>query len=504
MTDPPAGPDRRRNAPIEMDPEAFRRSGYEIVDRLAELIRTIADRPVTRGLSREAIHGPLRADRPLPSGGEDAEALLRRAADLVLDLSLYNGHPRFWGYITSPPAPIGILGDLLASGVNANLGAWKLSPVASEIEGQTVRWIAELLGYPTDCGGLLVSGGNVANFVGFLAGRAARAGWDVRTLGLRAASEPPLRFYASTETHTWVQKAADLFGFGTEAIGWIPADAEGRMRVSALRERIERDRADGMRPFLAVGTAGSVSTGAVDPLFQIAEVCREAGLWFHVDGAYGGFAASIPGVPDDLRAIGLADSVAVDPHKWLYAPLEAGCTLVRDAAALPAAFSYHPSYYHFGDEGINYNEYGLQNSRGFRALKVWLMLQHVGRDGYARMIADDIALAGSLFEEVSARGDLEALTRGLSIVTFRYVPPALRAASADPDTAAYLDRLNLAIQDRLERGGEAFVSGAVVGGAAALRACIVNFRTARSDVRALPELVSRIGRELHAAPPPRR
>jgi aromatic-L-amino-acid decarboxylase len=499
MTEPTDERSPRRRAPVEMDAEEFRRSGYEIVDRLAELIRTIADRPITRGLPPESVRRRLRADRPLPSGGEDAGALLRRATDLVLDLSLYNGHPRFWGYTTAPPAPIGILGDLLASGVNANLGAWKLSPVASEIEAQTVRWIAELLGYPADCGGLLVSGGNVANFVGFLAGRAARAGADVRAQGLGGASASPPRVYASTETHTWVQKAADLFGFGTEAIGWIPLDGDGRMQVRELRERIEQDRAEGRRPLLVVGTAGTVSTGAVDPLFAIAEVCREAGLWFHVDGAYGGFAAAAPGAPDDLRAIRLADSVAVDPHKWLYAPLEAGCALVRDPAALPAAFAYHPSYYHFDDDGINYNEYGLQNSRGFRALKVWLMLQHVGRDGYAKMIADDMALARSMFDEMAAREELEALTLGLSIVTFRYIPPERRAGAAEPETAAYLNRLNMDILGRLESGGEAFVSSAVVRGAAALRACIVNFRTSLEDVRALPDLVLRLGREIHSA-----
>jgi glutamate/tyrosine decarboxylase-like PLP-dependent enzyme len=199
--------------------------------------------------------------------------------------------------------------------------------MATEIEAQTIRWIAELIGAPTDSGGLLVSGGNMANFVGFLAARAARAE-RVRAAGLRTGA--PLRVYASSETHTWIQKAADLFGLGTDAICWIPADAEQRMDVAALEQRIAADRYAGAVPILVVGTAGTVGTGAVDPLVEIADICRRHDVWFHIDGAYGALAARVPGAPSDLRALADADSIAVDPHKWLYAPLEAGCALVRN------------------------------------------------------------------------------------------------------------------------------------------------------------------------------
>ena len=226
----------------------------------------------------------------------------------------------------------------------------------------------------------------MANLVGFFAARAARAGWNVREEGV-ADGGRVLRVYASAETHTWLQKATDLSGLGTSSIRWIPVDADLRMDVAALRAQIEADRSAGDVPLLVVGTAGSVSTGAVDPLRAIAAVCREHGTWFHVDGAYGGLAAAVPGASDDLRALAEADSVAVDPHKWLYAPLEAGCALVRDAEALRAAFSYHPPYYHFEERATNYVDYGPQNSRGFRALKVWLALRHAGAAGYRRMIA---------------------------------------------------------------------------------------------------------------------
>src|SRR3954464_6509701 len=213
-------------------------------------------------------------------------------------------------------------------------GAWKLAPLANEIEAQTVRWIADFIGYPADCGGLLVSGGNIANFVGLLAARTAKAGWDVRKAGLTCGESKRLCCYASKETHTWIQKAADMLGFGTDSIRWIPTDDKQRMDVSALERRIREDRERGSQPFAVIGTAGSVSTGAVDALPDIAELCQEQKLWFHVDGAYGGFGVMGPQAPDDLSGLAAGDSIAVDPHKWLYAPLEAGCALIRNSRDL--------------------------------------------------------------------------------------------------------------------------------------------------------------------------
>src|SRR3954463_7253066 len=375
----------KRNAMLEMSGGGFRAAGYRMVDRIAEWLDTMPDGPVVRDESPADIRRALGSECGLPEAGLDAQALLDEAATLVFDHSLFNGHPKFFGYITSSPAPIGALGDLLASAVNANVGSWRLPPVATEIEAQTVRWIAELIGFPAGAGGLLVSGGNMANFVCFLAARAAKASAAVRTTGLRAMSAP-LRVYASADTHTWIQKAADLFGLGTDAIRWIPTDDSQRMDTAALEQQIVVDARNGELPFLVVGTAGSVSTGAVDPLDEIARVCHRHDVWFHVDGAYGALAAQVPGVPSSLLALSDADSVAVDPHKWLYAPLEAGCALVRDAGKLRQAFSYHPAYYHFDDQVVNYFDYGPQNSRGFRALKVWLALRQVGRAGYLKMI----------------------------------------------------------------------------------------------------------------------
>jgi glutamate/tyrosine decarboxylase-like PLP-dependent enzyme len=480
-----------RESPLAMSADQFRAVGHRLIDRIALFLDSLPEQRVTPCESPSEVREALRADRSLPRFGADPGQLLDRAADLLFEHSLFNGHPRFWGYVTSSAAPIGALGELLAAAVNPNVGAWPLSPMASEIEAQTIRWIAEMLKFPVDCGGLFVSGGNMANLVCFLAARQAKAGWPVRTMGMNGTR---LRCYCSKETHTWIQKAADASGLGTDAIRWIPTDDELRMDAAALREQIGRDIEAGDRPFLVVGTAGSVSTGAIDPLPELAAICREFGLWFHVDGAYGGLAAVLPDAPDALAGISEADSVAVDPHKWLYAPLEAGCALVRRRESLRDAFAYHPPYYHFGSEATNYLDLGLQNSRGFRALKVWLALQQVGRDGYIQMLSDDIRLARELIRKIAQYPELQALTQSLSIATFRFVPFDLD--SGETKFGPYLDELNRELLTHLQNSGEGYLSNAIVVGKFALRVCIVNFRTTLADVNALLPLVIRIGKEL--------
>ncbi|HEX4931924.1 MAG TPA: aspartate aminotransferase family protein, partial [Gemmatimonadaceae bacterium] len=488
-----------RHAPIDLSPGAFRDVGHALVDRVADLLATMRDRKVTGGLSVDEVRALVSRVGAMPDEGGDAAAIVAEASDLLLAHSLYNGHPRFLGYITASPAPIGMLADLLAAAVNPNVGAWALSPVATEIESQTIRWIAELLGYPAGCSGILVSGGNEANFVGIYAALRARFPRDDasgRADGLARAT-----IYASSETHTWIEKAIDMFGLPPDALRSIAVDAERRLDLGDLARRLTGDVAAGRIPVAVVGTAGTVSTGAVDPLPAIATLCRTHGTWFHVDGAYGGFAAMLDDerlVPRDLHGLALADSVAVDPHKWLYAPLEAGCALVRDPALHRAAFSYHPPYYHFGVEATNYVDLGPQNSRGFRALKVWMALRQVGRAGYRQMLGDDIALARALHERLAADPRFEVGTQSLSITTFRYVPGEL-AGDRSPDAEAYLNRLNREVQARLEKSGELFVSNAVVDGRYLLRSCIVNFRTAMSDIEAIPEIVARHGAAAHAA-----
>ena len=476
-----------RTAPLEMDPEEFRAQGRALVDRIAEFLGSLRGRRVTPAETPAEVRAAIGGGR-LPERGSDPGPLLDEAARLLFDHSLFNGHPGFLAYITSSAAPIGALGDLLAAAVNPNCGAFGLSPAATEIEAQTVRWIAELIGYPGDFG-ILVSGGNMANFVGFVAARRAKEP-EVREKGIDPA-RVRLRAYTSAETHTWVQKAADLFGIGTESVRWIPVDGGLRMDPEALEHAIEEDARRGDRPFLVVGTAGSVGTGAVDPLPEIAAIARRHGCWFHVDGAYGALAAALPDASDDLKGLSLADSVAVDPHKWLYTPVEAGCTLVRSRDALRDAFSYRPPYYHFDrdEDTINFFELGPQNSRGFKALKVWLGLRRTGREGAVRMMADDCALARALADAVAKTPGLELLTVGLSIATFRWVPDGV----SDPKA---LDEMNEKLLTAIQEDGRFYLSNAIVGGKFALRACIVNFRTTRKEMEALPGVVMEIAKRI--------
>ena len=490
---------RAREAPMEIDSEDFRKIGHKLIDDLADFLSSLPDRPVGPGKSPAQIRNLL-GRASLPTSGTPPDQLLEEAAGLMLENSLFNGHPRFWGYVTSSAAPIAALADLLASTVNSNVGGWSLSPMASEIEAQTVRWIAELIDYPTDCGGLLVSGGNTANFVGFMAARRKKLGDDVRTKGM-GSGRP--RVYCSAETHRWIEKAADQYGIGTDSIRWIATNDRHQMDLEALRRQIDQDIENRDAPFLIVGTAGTVAVGAVDALPEIAAISREYDLWFHVDGAYGGLAACLSEASTELKGLSDADSIAIDPHKWLYSSLEAGCALVRDPQDLLDAFSYHPTDYKFEEEQatedapINYYEYGPQNSRGFRALKVWLGLRQVGREGYERMISDDIRLSEHLFQLVDAHRNLEAFTHNLSIATFRYIPPDLTAGSAEVES--YLNNLNEELLTELQNGGETFVSNALIDETYVLRACIVNFRTSLEDVEALPEIVTRVGSKVDAA-----
>lgn len=490
-----------RQAPLAMSADDFRQFAYQIIEQLVQFFQTLADHPVAPQTTPEEIRSALAATgaEQLPEQGGQLQEILSYLWPLLLKYSVFNGHPRFMGFITSSAAPVSTLADMLAAGINANVVNYQLAPIATEIEAQTVRWLAELIGYPTNCGGILSSGGNMGNFISLLTARKAKIPWDVRTTGLAGGDAQRLRLYATSTTHSWLHKAADLSGLGLNAICWIPTDAQQRMDVAALRTQLQSDLAAGLLPFLVIGNAGTVSTGAVDPLLEIARICREFDLWFHVDAAYGGFATMLlddpqaAEVPADLRAIADADSVAVDPHKWLYIPIESGCTLVRDAHLLHEAFTPdHPDYYpHVVDDTIQYHEYGPQNTRGFRALKIWLALRQVGKAGYRKMLSDDITLACELYRMAAREPELEAYAHNLSTTTFRYRPPDL--AGDDPGTEPYLNKLNHIIMDQIQESGLAFISNAIADDVFLLRACIVNFRTSLKDIEALIELVLKTG-----------
>lgn len=486
-----------RETPIEINQEEFRKVGYQLIDMISHFIETIDKKPVTWGETPTEIQGILGNDS-LPEEGISVEQIFARTSELLLNHSLLNGHPKFLGYVTASAAPIGALADLLASAVNPNLGANILSPMGTAIEKQTIKWLAEFIGVSPDYGGILVSGGNMANFTAFLAARTAKSPPALKQEGL-AGLPSEMFFYASKSTHTWIEKAAILFGHGLKAIRWIPTDKALRMDTEELVKTIEADLLDAKIPFMVIGNAGDVSTGAVDNLSAIGTICKKYDLWFHVDGAYGIPAAVVPRLSHLFEGIREADSIALDPHKWFYAPLEVGCTLVRNPQHLLDTYSTHPTYYNFDHIGkepsLNFYEYGFQNSRGFRALKVWTALQQVGKNGYIKMIDEDIRLSEKLFEEAKKHPELEAVTQNLSIATLRYVPSDYSPENELGET--YLNLLNEKLLNDLQGGGELFLSHAVVGEKYCLRGCIVNFRTSAQDIVEMIEIIARRGREVH-------
>lgn len=486
-----------RLPPIELSKEEFRKAGYQLVDDIADFFDGIRDRRVTPGESPKELQVIL-GNEPLPQDGKSATSLLADTSNLLFNHSLLNGHPKFHGYITSSPAPIGALADMLAASVNPNVGAQILSPIATEIEKQTVKWLAEFIGVPPSYGGIFVSGGNMANFTAFLAARTAKAPKSVKEDGI-SNEQMKMTVYCAKTTHTWIEKAAVLFGLGSNSIRWIATDRNHQMDNGVLEQTINTDLKNGCKPLMIIGNAGDVSTGVVDDLKTIAAICKKYDLWFHVDGAYGIPAAVIPDLKEIFEGIKEADSIALDPHKWLYAPLEAGCTLVKNPNHLIEAFSHHPVYYNFdGNDEIkphNFFEYGLQNSRGFRALKVWLALQQVGRNGYIKMIKEDIQLSELLFDLANNHPELEAVTQYLSIATLRYVPAGEMPEGKEREM--YLNKLNEKLLNELQQEGELFVSNALVNDKYCLRSCIVNFRTSEKDIHEMIDIIVKKGRRVH-------
>jgi aromatic-L-amino-acid/L-tryptophan decarboxylase len=442
-----------------------------------EYMTTISERPVRAENHAGKTLAAIETD--LSSDGRSIEQLIGECRT-VMDLSRHNGHPRFFGYVASPATSVGAYADLIASALNSNITCWRSGPAGTEIERMVVRWLGALIGYDRDAKGLLTSGGSMANMIALLIAHRRKSGVDTARAGLWN-SGPPMTIYASEEVHMSIAKAADILGFGRDQVRVIACDQRQRMRVDLLRQKIEDDRREGLRPFCVVGSAGTVNTGAVDPLNELADVAAEFELWFHVDGAYGA-----PGSLDEQKkhlfaGLERADSVSLDPHKWLYVPVDAGCLLFHDADAARRPFSaedadYIKTHGYADEEAFAFWDYSVELSRRFRALKVWMTLQYYGSRRIAAAISEDIALAAYLGEMVSSADDFELLAPvELSICCFRYVPD--RGMSD-----AELDRLNESVMAMVQKGGRAYLSNATVNGKFALRACITNFRTTKSDI----------------------
>ena len=489
-----------RRSALDLSAADLTRLSVEINKLVTDYFAGVGERPLFPQVSAGDTISKVGAE--LSAAPAPLEELLADCRS-ILDGSRHNGHPRFFGYVASPSTPIGAYGDLIASALNANVTSWRSGPAATEIERTVVRWLGSLIGYSDNAHGLLTSGGSLANTTAILIAQRNQAGSEVATKGLWKQGTP-MTIYASEQVHMSIPKAADILGFGREQVRIVACDEKLRLDVRSLRERLEQDRRAGLKPFCVVASAGTVNTGAVDPLADIAEIAREFGIWFHVDGAYGA-----PGSLDARKrplfaGLELADSVSLDPHKWLYVPLDAGCLLFRDEAAARLAFTAGDADYikvleQNPDESFAFWDYGMELSRRFRALKIWLTLRYYGRERLAAAISDDNSLAQYLAERIEQSDDFELLAPvELSICCFRYVPKQLRENLADSGVNAEeereLDALNQRTMLTVQRGGEAYVSNATIHGKFALRACITNFRTTRDDIDKTLEIIRRAGR----------
>lgn len=474
---------------LDFSPEQLRQALYRPADLVVDLYRDLDERPVFPGGSPAEIGA--RFDEPLPRDGTDFGELLDAVAQDVVGNATLHISPRFLAYVSSTGTHAGIAAEMLAAALNQNCSKWHSAPSAIEMELRVIRWLAEFIGYPADTGGALVSGGSMANLTCLAVARKAKAPFDVASEG--AGGGPRLTVYASAETHAFLEKSMDLMGLGKNQARKVPVGDDFRVDVAAMRAQILADRAAGFFPICIIGNGGTINTGAVDPLEALADLAAEQGLWFHVDAAYGGPAAGTELVGDMFKGLERADSVALDPHKWLFAPYEVGCALVRRRDLLRDTYSLLPAYLRTDvdkTERTNMIEYNWQLSRAFNALKVWMNFKLYGADRLRAVIEDNIRLMRRLGELIEASDDFELLAPvPLSAVCFRYLGAQPRLAGGE----AYLTALNERLLEAIEADGRYFITATHLGDSTVLRACCVNHRTDIEDIDGLLPVLRELG-----------
>jgi aromatic-L-amino-acid/L-tryptophan decarboxylase len=486
--------------PTDWSADEIRRVGYRTIDLIADYLTALPAGPVFRPVPRdEAVAW---GTAPVPEEGSGPDAVLETIRDQILPYPVGNGHPRFTGWMRSPPAVIGILADAVAAAMNPSVAGGNHAAVY--IEHAVVGWFARIFGLPETAGGQLVSGGSAAALTALGVARyvaARRAGIDIRVEGLQQAAAT-FTAYMTAEAHGCHRKALELLGLGAADVREIETDDALRMVPDALDATLARDLAAGCIPIAVIASAGTVNTGAIDPLEAIADICARREVWWHVDGAYGAPAVLTHAYASALAGLGRADSIGVDPHKWMYIPVEAGLVLIRNAGAMRDAYSVVPPYLRTdgASDGVGgppwFSEFGLQQTRGFRALKVWASIMHVGLDGYRAALEHDLALATRLAMLVRDAPDLELWEpTNLSIVCFRYV--GQRGHGVDERT---LDALNGAVCTAVQLGGEVFPTSTVLQGRVYLRSCAMHPGATPDDVDTLVRAVRTTGARLAADP----
>ena len=471
------------------DWDAFRRFAHAALDDMVDYLANAGDGPAWRPVP-ERVKEELRTS--LPRTQLPLESVYQDFTSLVLPYPTGNAHPRFFGWVHGGGTPAGVLAELFAATMNANVGGREHAAVY--VERAVVAWFAELFGFPRDASGIITTGTSMGNLLAVVAARDAALGAGARIEGIHGA---PLVAYAAIGAHDSIAKALRIAGLGEDALRPVAVDTTLAMDIAALRVRLADDRAAGARPFLVVATAGSVDAGAFDHLDELAELCAREGLWLHVDGAFGAFAILSPRHAGLVRGIERADSLAFDAHKWLQVPYTAGCVLFRDEAKHRAAFATAPQYLARAERGTAagspwYADYGVELSREFRALKLWFTLRHFGFDRLGEVVAHTCELAARLAAAVTATPELELLAPvALNTVVFRYRRPGLD----DPA----LDRLNERIAVAVQESGTAVPSTTRINGKRALRACIINHRTRAGDIDLLVDAVRTAGATIAAS-----
>ena len=480
------------DARLDLTPEAREQLGSAALEWALRYFSEQGELPVYPGIGAGEL--TARLSGPLPGDPQDMRGVMADFAELAR-YGRHNGHPRMFGYVQSSGSFAGVVGDFLASAINQNVTSWRSAPAATTIEHQVVEWLKMMVGFDATGEGVLLSGGSFANFAGLAAALRASTDRDLNQHGVAALPGRP-RIYTSEMTHMSMPKAASMLGVGKDAIVRIPVDDNLRMRADALQQQIASDRTSGFHPVCAVATAGDVNTGAIDPLAAIADVCEQSGLWLHVDGSYGALAAQSPHVGGAMSALSRADSLSLDPHKWLYAPLDVGCLLVKNAGALRRAFSEGAGYIDVvADRDMSdfaYWDHSPELSRRFRALKIWFVLKIHGSRAIQAAIDGNIAVAQRLAAAIDASDDFERVAPApLSIVCFRY-----RGGAARSESPQRMDAFNKALMVEVQRDGDSYVSNAIIDSRFALRACIVNFRTEPADADRLLASIRRVASRL--------